>query len=336
MSFAEADVQFEYEKARSSKFRFKSKRPKENEESSHRSSKHRRTRSPSPREHRKHREHRHNKRQKSYHEPLNDDPSAYDDSFYADRRSANYIDPDTAFRESLFDALADDEGAAYWEGVYGQPIHTYPNVRPGPEGELERMTEEEYAEHVRARMWEKSHEHLAEERRKRQEERKRKKQKEAEEAEADGGTSWREEAERQAFEDKIAKSLRNGERRKANKKWQDAWQQYLAGWEKFTEVVARKSKEEGSLAGKASRGIIPWPVETGSWKDATKEDFEDFFRNSPPSESDWAGVLKSERVRWHPDKMQQRFGANKLDEETVRTITAAFQVIDRLYAERRK
>lgn len=315
MSSGEAD----YDKVRSSKFRFKSKG---------------RDRSISPP---KNRERRHSKRKKTYHEPLNDDPSAYDDSFYADPRHANYIDPNAAFRESLFDALADDEGAAYWEGVYGQPIHTYPNVRPGPEGELERMTEEEYAEHVRAKMWEKSHEHLAEERQKRQEERKRKRQqKKEEEAQADEGSSWREEAERQAFEDKIAKSLRNGEQRKVKKRWQDAWQRYLAGWVKLSEILVTKSKEEGSLAGNLSRGVIPWPVETGSWKNATKEDFEDFFRNAPPSESDWAGVLKSERVRWHPDKMQQRFGANKLDEETIRTITAAFQVIDRLYAERRK
>ena len=34
-------------------------------------------------------------------------------------------DPEAAFRESLFDAMADDEGAAFWEGVYGQPIHVY-------------------------------------------------------------------------------------------------------------------------------------------------------------------------------------------------------------------
>ncbi|QDS75054.1 hypothetical protein FKW77_006534 [Venturia effusa] len=307
----------EYHKARPSKFRFKSQR---------------RERSVSPPQVR-----RHKKRKRTYHEPLDDDPAAYDDSFYADPRHANYIDPDTAFRESLFDALADDEGAAYWEGVYGQPIHTYPNVRPGPQGELEQMTEEEYAEHVRSKMWEKSHEYLAEERRKRQEERKRKKQREKkEEAQADNGSSWREEAERQAFEEKIAKSLRNGEQRKLKKRWQDAWQRYSTGWEKFIEVLVTKSKEDGALAGKASRGIIPWPVETGSWKNATKEDVEDFFRNAPPSESDWASILKAERVRWHPDKMQQRFGANKLDEETIRTVTAVFQVIDRLYAERRK
>lgn len=38
---------------------------------------------------------------------------------------------DDAFRDSLFDALADDEGAHYWESVYSQPIHVYP--RPSVE-----------------------------------------------------------------------------------------------------------------------------------------------------------------------------------------------------------
>ena len=64
----------------------------------------------------------------------NDDPSAYDDTYDAGTRSGEYMDPNSAFIESLFDALADDEGAAYWEDVYGQPIHTYPNVKEGPGG----------------------------------------------------------------------------------------------------------------------------------------------------------------------------------------------------------
>lgn len=98
------------------------------------------------------------------------------------------------------------------------------------------------------------------------------------------------------------------------------------------EVVATRSNEEGSLAGKAGRGIIPWPVESGRWKDAEREDIEDFFRNAPPVD-DVLTVLKAERVRWHPDKMQQRFGKNKLDDDTVKTITAAFQVVDRLWTD---
>ncbi|KAJ8120335.1 hypothetical protein ONZ43_g2935 [Nemania bipapillata] len=84
------------------------------------------------------------------------------------------LDPDAAFRESLFDAMADDEGAAYWEGVYGQPIHTYSREerRVGPEGELERMDDDEYAAFVRQKMWEKTHQGLLEERARREARRK--------------------------------------------------------------------------------------------------------------------------------------------------------------------
>jgi len=37
-------------------------------------------------------------------------------------------DPIERFQESLFDALGDDEGAAFWKEYIGQPIHNYPNT----------------------------------------------------------------------------------------------------------------------------------------------------------------------------------------------------------------
>jgi hypothetical protein len=67
-----------------------------------------------------------------------DDPTSYDDS-------TSRIPPETAFRESLWDALGDNEGAAFWEGVYGQLIHIYPNTYQDQEtGELEQINKEEY------------------------------------------------------------------------------------------------------------------------------------------------------------------------------------------------
>ena len=72
------------------------------------------------------------------------------------------LNADDAFRESLFDALADDEGAAYWEGVYGQSINGYADTYMSEQGELERMTEDEYVAFVRAKMWEKTHQGLLE------------------------------------------------------------------------------------------------------------------------------------------------------------------------------
>jgi hypothetical protein len=325
----ETGVREEYEQTRRSKFRFKSKSKRErddDEEHSHRSSKRRREHLSS---HHSSRRSHHKSRRKENSEPLADDPSLYDDTYMRNTKSSQFLDPEAAFRESLFDALADDEGAAFWEGVYGQPIHTYPNVKPGPEGELEQMNEDEYAEYVRSKMWEKSHEHIVEERKKREEERQR--QKAARKESRKNGYKYEEE--KDMFEEKIAASLKRGEERKSQRRWQEAWQRYIDGWVKFLEVVVTKSHDEGSLAGKAGRGIIPWPVESGRWKDADKEDVEDFFRNAPPTDIELSTTLKIERIRWHPDKMQQRFGKTRLDEDTVKTITAVFQVVDRLWTE---
>jgi hypothetical protein len=45
-------------------------------------------------------------------------------------------------------------------------------------------------------------------------------------------------------------------------------------------------------------------------------------------------ALKVERVRWHPDKVQQRF-AGAVDEGTMKVVTGVFQVVDRLVEEER-
>lgn len=77
-----------------------------------------------------------------------DDPSLYDDSIFGTR------DPEAHFRESLFDAMADDEGADYWQGYYGEPIHTYKR----PTDVMNEMSDDAYAEYVRQEMWKKKHE----------------------------------------------------------------------------------------------------------------------------------------------------------------------------------
>lgn len=43
--------------------------------------------------------------------------------------------------------------------------------------------------------------------------------------------------------------------------------------------------------------------------------------------------MKKERVRWHPDKMQQKAGSEGLDEDTTKIVTAVFQMVDRLWSE---
>lgn len=234
-------------------------------------------------------------------------------------------DAGQAFRESLFDALADDEGAAYWEGVYGQPVHVYPNTKTGPDGELERMDDEEYAEYVRSKMWEKSHQHIIEEREARERARKQHKDRRRELDEE----AARQEEERESIRRKMEESLRRGEERKKAKEAEASWVTYTQKWE---DLKNRKdlSKEDTDI-----RELIPWPVVTGKRRHISKEEIEYFFESSSAWKDDAKAMLKVERVRWHPDKMQQRFGKH-IDAETMKSVTAVFQVVDRLWSERQK
>ncbi|KAL8918695.1 MAG: hypothetical protein Q9208_007193 [Pyrenodesmia sp. 3 TL-2023] len=232
------------------------------------------------------------------------------------------LDPEVAFRESLFDALADDEGAAFWEGVYGQPVHTYSPYIPSassndPEqAELQRMTDDEYAAYVRARMWEKSHGYIIEERRRREEECIRRKQRNEE------GRNW---------ENGVEEALKRGEERRRRNRWREAWKRYLREWETLS------LSEDAGAEGMRER--IPWPVETGSYADVDVVHVESFFKHASElggqeKNADLGKILKMERVRWHPDKFVQRAGKQGLDKKTIAMVTAVFQIIDRLWSER--
>lgn len=223
------------------------------------------------------------------------------------------LDQDAAFRESLFDAMADDEGAAYWEGIYGQPIHIYSQEVPNQEtGELERMTDEEYAAHVRQKMWEKTHAGLMEEkarRAKRREERARR-DREAE-ARAEEETRIQREVER---------SLKRGEERRKRREWAERFRDYGAGWEIWD----------------GGADNISWPTKSGRRKDVEEEEVRAFFVRGLDLETlgerEFAAKLKEQRVRWHPDKVQQRLGGReKADERVMKDVTVVFQVIDTLY-----
>ncbi|KAK0711210.1 hypothetical protein B0H67DRAFT_491504 [Lasiosphaeris hirsuta] len=286
---------------RVTKFRFKSKshRRHRSQDSSSSRRHHRRPRSPSPSGSTSPRKHHHHQAQDPFSAPL---------------------DPDVAFRESLFDAMADDEGAAYWQTVYGQPIHVYPPTRTNPQGELERMTDDEYAAHVRQKMWERTHAGLIEERAARE------RQREEEERAREEGRRIAEEMER---------SLRRGEERRRNKMWKGKWDEYVRTWSEW---------EGGGAAGVEG---IPWPA---GWKgtqggegerDAKAEEktVRAFFVRGlgleEVGEREFAARLKDERVRWHPDKMQQRLGGT-VDTAVMRDVTAIFQVIDGLWNDTRK
>lgn len=179
------------------------------------------------------------------------------------------------------------------------------------------MTDQEYVAYVRARMWEKTHQHVVEERARREEERARRKKREEE------GRRWVE---------GVEEALRRGEERRRGKRWKEAWERYVRGWEAMVQGGGDTGREA-----RAMRKRISWPVFSGRWEDVGKDEVESFFRHAEQyagwGERGLGSLLKVERVRWHPDKMQQRAGNKGVDEETMKTITAVFQVIDRMWSE---
>ncbi|PYI08286.1 hypothetical protein BO78DRAFT_442152 [Aspergillus sclerotiicarbonarius CBS 121057] len=243
-----------------------------------------------------------------------------------------------AFRESLFDALGDDEGAAYWESVYGQPIHTYavPQIPKGPNGELEAMDEEEYATYVRTRMWERTREGMEAERERLRAERIRAKAREKERDER--------ERERVRFEVEVEESLRRGRERKKRKMgWGAVWERYCGGWEGVERLVKEGNgggEGSGKGKGKGFEEMVFWPVESGKRADLGREEVEAFMRGcagvTGEGNGGLLGLLKTERVRWHPDKIQHRYGSLGLDEPVIRSVTEVFQMVDQMWNEERK
>ncbi len=186
-------------------------------------------------------------------------------------------------------------------------------------------------------MYEKTHQHIIEEKARMEEAKNKQKE-------------WRErtrkmERERNGFERAVEESLRRGEERKMGKRWVQVWERYVGGWEELRRGGLGEDEDEveGERAKRMVRERIPWPVESGRWKDVNKDEVERFmlkaaFANtgSDALPSSLAGVLKVERVRWHPDKIQQRLGSSGVDEGTMKAVTAVFQVLDRMLTEARQ
>lgn len=282
--------------------------------------------------------HHRSKRHRLSPSPALDSPAPQDST-------AAGLHPDIAFRESLFDAMGDDEGASYWESVYGQPIHTYPDEKRNEEtGELEKMTDEEYIAFVRRGMWERSWEGIQAQREERRKERKREER--AQKAETPRGNR----VGAGVFEREVEESLRRGVQRQERKSWQEKWRAYEEGWDDLRRLAisindSTDEKAEADLV--CLRNVIIWPVESGKSKDVNPEEILKFMIKTAKSSLTLQGGnrgneslqlqmnLKRERVRWHPDKVQQLYGSLSIDEGTLKGVTEVFQVMDRLYSERK-
>lgn len=268
------------------------------------------------------------------------------------REPANPDVPDlpsntAAFQTSLFDALADDEAAAYWESVYSQPIHVY--SRPKAEtatGELEEMDDESYAAYVQRKMWEKQHPEMVEEQeraaRKRREEAEAKearreafvraRQKEAWDRASRAQGTGREDDRYEYTFDFRDRDTERKEKKPDRDLYARAWASYLAAWDTLKAALLAPPSPSAKPPKPPSKRI-PWP--TLQNRPATRPNIEEFMRHIPGDGAETLQALKVERVRWHPDKVQQRFGG-AVDEGTMKVVTGVFQVVDSMVEEERK
>ena len=323
-----------------------------------------------PREHKKRRghskgdeegerHHRRKRKRREYPTPPQEDEQADEEASHPfPREPADPLESDgDAFRASLFDALADDEGAAaYWENVYNQPIHVYsrPTVQNTATGELEEMNDEEYAEHVKQQMWERKHPEIVFERRKREREKKLEEEERTrrreefvrhkEQAAWERSQRWRSrgddaDARNAKYEYEFAGEKHWNhdnpvETQAERQEYLSAWATYLSAWDQLKLDLLKQGQGDDTTPAIQPSKRIPWPVLKS--KPPTKLNIEAFMRHAPcKDQEEKLRVLKAERVRWHPDKVQQRFGG-AVDDGTMRLVTGVFQVVDSMVEEERK
>lgn len=260
-------------------------------------------------------------------------------SHHAARDDNEQFDPDAFFREALFSSITDPAAAKHWEEVYGQPLHIYSRTQVSQAGKTIVLDDDAFIEFVKEEMWKNTSENLERQRSKANQER-----------------AWRNERH------KLQEKLREYRKAKLRKQgmldedqtmvveeeqtdevdqpevnaWELAWDRYDKSWTALlaNAETVRDSREDRDPVEHA-RALIPWPVLSGQFDDVSKESVEEFYQKAPPTNVKTLPLLKTDRVRWHPDKMQQQFGAQKLDGETLRHVTAVFQIIDRMYSDYR-
>jgi hypothetical protein len=209
------------------------------------------------------------------------------------------------------------------------------------------MTDDEYAAYVRRRMWERTHAGLLEARAER--ERRRKEEEE-------------EEREKRRVAREMERCLLRGEERRRRRGWRDKWEGYRARWAQWDGAtnaaagggaqgkhggdggVGAIGNDGGGKGGREENKVaatIPWPEGVGDGEggaidtDAVRTFFVRGIGLEELGEREFAARLKEERVRWHPDKMQQRLGG-AVDGGVMRDVTAVFQVVDALWNDTRK
>ncbi|KAJ4422423.1 hypothetical protein N0V82_002871 [Gnomoniopsis sp. IMI 355080] len=241
------------------------------------------------------------------------------------------LDPDTAFQESVLDALSDADGAAYWQRVYGVDLSNIPRTKTDRiTGATERTTDDERIAYARRMIFEsqKGPHVKDQERRRRRVEATRRHAEEgrgAEKIRREHKERMRAAEAHRRMQEEIERSLRRGEERRKRTEMKTKFDEYSKRWTKWD----------------GEQTTIPWPTLTSGRKGITEREIRSFLVRGLELKTvgakEFLARLKEQRVRWHPDKMQQKMGGkDNVDKAVMADITMIFQVIDTLYDDIRK
>ena len=206
-------------------------------------------------------------------------------------------------------------------------------------------------------MWEKTHRYVLEERAKREEDRKKAREKQKQEAgrmnermrERVWGRDSRERDNAGDFKRYVSRDTGHTREKSGDMSWRNVWVCYRHRWEELHQLSLERISSTTTTTSspnkpKTSQSLsrmIPYPVYSLQRDDVTRDKIELFMRNATKTDIDpgdkerhsLQAILKAERIRWHPDKVQQRYGHMGLDNGTIRAVTAVFQVVDHMWGE---
>ncbi|KAI0887293.1 uncharacterized protein GGS22DRAFT_107370 [Annulohypoxylon maeteangense] len=128
---------------------------------------------------------------------------------------------------------------------------------------------------------------------------------------------------------RLAKEWREQEARKKAEKeaelWRTAWERYSNAWSKPANVSVTN---------------IPWPVKSGLQSDVNEANVKLFFAKAPPAALVDSGdkrfkLINKENLRWHTDKVMQRFGSDVVKGDAKAPLGVVAKVVIELRQEAR-
>lgn len=202
------------------------------------------------------------------------------------------------------------------QGKTRQRSGNYAAGKTVPPRNVKREEEERPAQEERRREQEKKQKQEEKERQKKEEERRRERKAREEEALRERARLVREKREREARE--------KAEKEAAS--WRAAWEQYSNAWCKPVDVSVTN---------------IPWPVKSGLRSDVNEANVKLFFAKALPADLVDSGdkrfkLISKENMRWHTNKVMQRFGSDAVNGAAKSSLDIVAKVVIELRQEARK